>query len=149
MIKVLQIMRQLAKLREDATAARLKGATGQLQQAQMFQEQINNYVQEYGQQMMEQAREGTNVAYLQMSGAFREKLASGAAEQQKQVVGLTRAVDLAKHEVIKAQVRGKGIQDFLDKKLKEQRLRQEKVQQGLLEDALTARFENKVGTKDA
>ena len=149
MIKVLQIMRQLAKLREDATAARLKSATGQLQQAQMFQEQINNYVQEYGQQMMEQAREGANVAYLQMSGAFREKLANGAAEQQKQVVGLTRAVDLAKHEVIKAQVRGKGIQDFLDKKLKEQRLRQEKVQQGLLEDALTARFENKVGTKDA
>lgn len=149
MIKVLQIMRQLAKLREDATAARLKSATGQLQQAQMFQEQINNYVQEYGQQMMEQAQEGTNVAYLQMSGAFREKLANGAAEQQKQVVGLTHAVDLAKHEVIKAQVRGKGIQDFLDKKLKEQRLRQEKVQQGLLEDALTARFENKVGTKDA
>lgn len=149
MIKVLQIMRQLAKLREDATAARLKSATGQLQQAQMFQEQINNYVQEYGQQMMEQAQAGTNVAYLQMSGAFREKLANGAAEQQKQVVGLTHAVDLAKHEVIKAQVRGKGIQDFLDKKLKEQRLRQEKVQQGLLEDALTARFENKVGTKDA
>ena len=149
MIKVLQIMRQLAKLREDATAARLKNATGQLQQAQMFQEQINNYVQEYGQQMLEQAQAGTNVAYLQMSGAFREKLANGAAEQQKQVVGLTHAVDLAKHEVIKAQVRGKGIQDFLDKKLKEQRLRQEKVQQGLLEDALTARFENKVGTKDA
>ena len=149
MIKILQIMRQLAKMREDATAARLKGAAGQLQQAEMFQEQINAYVQEYGQQMMAQAQEGTHVAYLQMSGAFREKLADGAAEQQKQVVGLTHAVDLAKQEVIKARVRAKGIQDFLDKKLAEQRLRQEKVQQALLEDALTARFGNKVGTKDA
>lgn len=149
MIKILRIMRQLAKLREDRTVARLQDAAGQLRQAESFQEQINAYVQEYGQQMMNEAQQGTNVAFLQMSGAFREKLANGAAEQQKQVTGLTHAVNLAKQEVIKAQVRAKGIQDFLDKKLSENRSHDEKIRQALLEDALTARFGKRVGTEDA
>lgn len=149
MKSALKLLHKIAKIREDQTISQFKKYNTQLQQAESFNQQITTYVHEYERQMVETAKQGTTVGYLQDSTAFRNKLTSGAQEQQQQIDGLNFATQQAKAQAIDAKLKAQGIQKVLDKKEAETKKRRLAIERSELEDGFAARRIGGSGTEDA
>jgi flagellar export protein FliJ len=147
--KALKLLHRIAKIREEQSVSQFKKFNAQLQQAEEFNHQIANYVQEYEQQMVETAKQGATVAYLQDSTSFRNKLTTGAKEQQQQIEGLSYATQQARDQAIDAKLKAQGIQKVLVKKHAETIKRRLAVERSELDDAFAARHLGGSGTKDA
>ncbi len=149
MKNALKLLHKIAKIREDQTISQFKKYNAQLQQAEDFNRQITTYVHEYERQMVETAKQGATVAYLQDSTSFRNKLTSGAQEQQQQIDGLSFATQQAKAQAIDAKLKADGIQKVLDKKDAESKKRRMAIERSELEDGYAARRKGGSGTEDA
>ena len=64
-MKPIELLLRLAKIREDQAMANARRATGQVNQAQGFQKQVLDYAKDYENQIMEGAKTGTTVAFIQ------------------------------------------------------------------------------------
>jgi flagellar export protein FliJ len=149
MSNALKLLHRIAKIREEQTVSQFKKHNAQLRQAESFNQQISSYVQEYEQQMVETAKKGTSVAYLQDSTSFRNKLTAGAQEQQQQIDGLSYATQQAKQQAMEAKLRAQGIQKVLARKRAEVVARQQAIERSELDDSYSARHKGGSGTKDA
>lgn len=149
MKNALKLLHRIAKIHEDQTVNQFKKYNSQLKQAEEFNHQITNYVHEYERQMVETAKQGATVAYLQDSTSFRNKLTAGAQEQQQQIDGLIYATQQAKEQAIGAKLRAQGIQQVLDKKELEAKKRRLAIERSELEDSYAARHKGGSGTEDA
>jgi hypothetical protein len=88
-MNTLELLLRLAKIREDQAMANARRATGQVNQAQGFQRQVLDYAKDYENQIMEGAKTGTSVAFIQDANAFREKLLLSSSEITHQIKGLS------------------------------------------------------------
>jgi flagellar export protein FliJ len=149
MKNALKLLHRIAKIREDQTISQFKKYNAQLQHAEDFNQQINNYVHEYEHQMVETAKQGVSVAYLQDSTTFRNRLTAGAQEQRQQIDGLNFATQQAKEQAIEAKLRVQGIQRVLDKKEAESKSRRSAIERSELEESYAARHKGGSGTEDA
>lgn len=149
MKSALKLLHRIAKIREDQTISQFKKYNSQLQHAEAFNDQITNYVHEYERQMVETAKQGTSVAYLQDSTTFRNRLTAGAQEQQQQIDGLNFATQQAKQQAIEAKLRADGIERVLNKKDAEIKKRRAAIERAELEDTYAARHKGGSGTEDA
>jgi len=149
MKNALKLLHRIAKIREDQTVSQFKKYNAQLQQAEDFNQQITSYVQEYERQMVETAKQGATVAYLQDSTTFRNRLTAGAQEQQQQIDGLNFATQQAKQQAIEAKLRAEGIQKVIAKKEAEVQKRRQAIERSELDDAYAVRHKGGSGTEDA
>ena len=73
----LKLFLKIQKIREERAQATFKKLNFELKKSEQFNQQVIDYVKEYGSQMMETAQQGVPVAFLQDSNAFRKRLELG------------------------------------------------------------------------
>ena len=94
-MKSIELLFRLAKIREDQAMARARRVTGQMNQTAQFKQQVLEYAKDYENQILDGAKKGTSIAFIQDANAFREKLLLSSVQMDPQIEGLNRASDQA------------------------------------------------------
>ena len=136
----LKLFLKISKIREERAQAQFKKLNFELQKSEQFSQQVSDYVKEYGEQMIQTAQEGVQVAFLQDSNAFRNRLENGVNEQKQQIVGMKHATEQSKAFAVAAQVKVKAIEKVVKRKKTEFQQVQEGKENKVLEDSLVSRL---------
>ena len=148
-MKSIELLFRLAKIREDQAMARARRVTGQMNQTAQFKQQVLEYAKDYENQILDGAKKGTSIAFIQDANAFREKLLLSSVQMDPQIEGLNRASDQALQEAAQARMRTKGLGKLVGKAAREIRKKQERSEINQFEDSYVARLSLNTGTKDA
>jgi flagellar export protein FliJ len=136
----LKLFLKISKIREERAQAQFKKLNFELQKSEQFSQQVSDYVKEYGEQMIQTAQQGVQVAFLQDSNAFRNRLENGVNEQKQQIVGMKHATEQSKAFAVAAQVKVKAIEKVVKRKKTEFQQVQEGKENKVLEDSLVSRL---------
>jgi flagellar export protein FliJ len=136
----LKLFLKISKIREERAQAQFKKLNFELQKSEQFSQQVSDYVKEYGEQMIQTAQQGVQVAFLQDSNAFRNRLENGVNEQKQQIVGMKHATEQSKAFAVAAQVKVKAIEKVIKRKDTEFQQVQEGKENKVLEDSLVSRL---------
>jgi len=136
----LKLFLRISKIREERAQAQFKKLNFELQKSEQFSQQVSDYVKEYGEQMIQTAQQGVQVAFLQDSNAFRNRLENGVNEQKQQIVGMKNATEQSKAFAVAAQVKVKAIEKVIKRKKTEFQQIQEVKENKVLEDGLVSRL---------
>ena len=136
----LKLFLKISKIREERAQAQFKKLNFELQKSEQFSQQVSDYVKEYGEQMIQTAQQGVQVAFLQDSNAFRNRLENGVNEQKQQIVGMKHATEQSKAFAVAAQVKVKAIEKVVKRKKTEFQQVQEGNENKVLEDSLVSRI---------
>jgi flagellar biosynthesis chaperone FliJ len=148
-MKAIELLLRLAKIREDQAMATARKATGQVHQAEGFQKQVLDYAMDYENQILEGAKTGTSVAFIQDANAFREKLLLSSAEISNQIKGLSMNSDQALKIAMQAKMRSQGLGKLVAKAHLEARRKQARSEINQMEDNYLARLHGRSGTENA
>jgi flagellar export protein FliJ len=140
MKEALKLFLKISKIREERAQAQFKKLNFELQKSEQFSQQVSDYVKEYGEQMIQTAQQGVQVAFLQDSNAFRNRLENGVNEQKQQIVGMKNATEQSKAFAVAAQVKVKAIEKVIKRKKTEFQQIQEGKENKVLEDGLVSRL---------
>ena len=140
MKEALKLFLKISKIREERAQAQFKKLNFELQKSEQFSQQVSDYVKEYGEQMIQTAQQGVQVAFLQDSNAFRNRLENGVNEQKQQIVGMKNATEQSKAFAVAAQVKVKAIEKVIKRKKTEFQQIQEGKENKVLEDSLVSRL---------
>jgi len=136
----LKLFLKISKIREERAQAQFKKLNFELQKSEQFSQQVSDYVKEYGEQMIQTAQQGVQVAFLQDSNAFRNRLENGVNEQKQQIIGMKHATEQSKAFAVAAQVKVKAIEKVVRRKKTEFQQIQEGKENKVLEDSLVSRL---------
>jgi flagellar export protein FliJ len=136
----LKLFLKISKIREERAQAQFKKLNFELQKSEQFSQQVSDYVKEYGEQMIQTAQQGVQVAFLQDSNAFRNRLENGVNEQKQQIVGMKHATEQSKAFAVAAQLKVKAIEKVAKRKKTEFQQIQEGKENKVLEDGLVSRL---------
>lgn len=136
----LKLFLKISKIREERAQAQFKKLNFELQKSEQFSQQVSDYVKEYGEQMIQTAQQGVQVAFLQDSNAFRNRLENGVNEQKQQIVGMKHATEQSKAFAVAAQVKVKAIEKVVKRKKTEFQQNQEAKENKVLEDGIISRL---------
>lgn len=136
----LKLFLKISKIREERAQAQFKKLNFELQKSEQFSQQVSDYVKEYGEQMIQTAQQGVQVAFLQDSNAFRNRLENGVNEQKQQIVGMKHATEQSKAFAVAAQVKVKAIEKVIKRKNTEFQQIQEVKENKVLEDGIISRL---------
>ena len=140
MKKALNLFLKISKIREERAQAQFKKLNFELKKSEQFSQQVSDYVKEYGEQMIQTAEQGVQVAFLQDSNAFRNRLENGVNEQKQQIVGMKNATEQSKEFAIASQMKVQAIEKVLKRKNAEFAHSNEVKENKVLEDSLVARI---------
>ena len=129
--------------------AKARKATGQGHQAEGFQKQVLDYAMDYENQILEGAKTGTSVAFIQDANAFREKLLLSSAEISNQIKGLSMNSDQALKIAMQAKMRSQALGKLVAKAHLEARRKQARSETNQMEDNYLARLHGRSGTENA
>jgi flagellar biosynthesis chaperone FliJ len=90
--------------------------------------------------MIQTAEQGVQVAFLQDSNAFRNRLENGVNEQKQQIVGMKHATEQSKEYALASQMKVQAIEKVLKRKNAEFAHGNEVKENKVLEDSLVARI---------
>jgi flagellar export protein FliJ len=136
----LKLFLKISKIREERAQAQFKKLNFELQKSEQFSQQVSDYVKEYGEQMIQTAQQGVQVAFLQDSNAFRNRLENGVNEQKQQIVGMKHATEQSKAFAVAAQLKVQAIEKVAKRKKTEFQQIQEGKENKVLEDSLVSRL---------
>jgi flagellar export protein FliJ len=140
MKEALKLFLKISKIREERAQAQFKKLNFELKKSEQFSQQVSDYVKEYGEQMIQTAVQGVQVAFLQDSNAFRNRLENGVNEQKQQIVGMKNATEQSKEFAIASQMKVQAIEKVLKRKNAEFAHSNEVKENKVLEDSLVARI---------
>jgi flagellar export protein FliJ len=140
MKKALNLFLKISKIREERAQAQFKKLNFELKKSEQFSQQVSDYVKEYGEQMIQTAEQGVQVAFLQDSNAFRNRLENGVNEQKQQIVGMKHATEQSKEYALASQMKVQAIEKVLKRKNAEFAHSNEVKENKVLEDSLVARI---------
>jgi flagellar export protein FliJ len=140
MKEALKLFLKISKIREERAQAQFKKLNFELKKSEQFSQQVSDYVKEYGEQMIQTAEQGVQVAFLQDSNAFRNRLENGVNEQKQQIVGMKNATEQSKEFAIASQMKVQAIEKVLKRKNAEFAHSNEVKENKVLEDSLVARI---------
>jgi flagellar export protein FliJ len=140
MKEALKLFLKISKIREERAQAQFKKLNFELKKSEQFSQQVSDYVKEYGEQMIQTAEQGVQVAFLQDSNAFRNRLENGVNEQKQQIVGMKNATEQSKEFAIASQMKVQAIEKVLKRKNAEFAHSKEVKENKVLEDSLVARI---------
>ena len=129
--------------------ANARRATGQVHQAQGFQRQVLDYAKDYENQILEGAKKGTSVAFIQDANAFREKLLLSSQEMNQQIKGLSSHSEQALEVAMQAKLRAQGLGKLVAKAHLEARKKLARAELSQLEDNYASRIGRNSGTENA
>jgi flagellar export protein FliJ len=136
----LHLFLRISKIREERAQAQFKKMNFELKKSEQFSQQVSEYVQEYGEQMLQTAQQGVDVTFLQDSNAFRNRLEKGLNEQKQQIVGMKQAADQSKVFAVGAQLKVKAIEKVLKRKSIEFQQNSETKENKQIEEGLISRL---------
>jgi flagellar export protein FliJ len=148
-VSAIELLLRLAKIREDQALARAKRVAGQLNQTNTFKSQVLGYAQEYENQILEGAKKGVSVSFIQDSNAFREKLIVSSLEMNTQIQTLEQASAETLKAATQARMRTRGLSKLVEKKRQEDQKKRVQSELNQFEDNFSARLMLQTGTKDA
>ena len=140
MKEALKLFLKISKIREERAQAQFKKLNFELKKSEQFSQQVSDYVKEYGEQMIQTAEQGVQVAFLQDSNAFRNRLENGVNEQKQQIVGMKHATEQSKEYALASQMKVQAIEKVLKRKNAEFAHSNEVKENKVLEDSLVARI---------
>jgi flagellar export protein FliJ len=140
MKKALNLFLKISKIREERAQTQFKKLNFELKKSEQFSQQVSDYVKEYGEQMIQTAEQGVQVAFLQDSNAFRNRLENGVNEQKQQIIGMKNATEQSKEFAIASQMKVQAIEKVLKRKNAEFAHSNEVKENKVLEDSLVARI---------
>jgi flagellar export protein FliJ len=140
MKEALKLFLKISKIREERAQAQFKKLNFELKKSEQFSQQVSDYVKEYGEQMIQTAQQGVQVAFLQDSNAFRNRLESGVNEQKQQIVGMKNATEQSKAHALATQLKVQAIEKVLKRKNSEFQQSREIKENKVLEDSLVSRI---------
>jgi hypothetical protein len=140
MKEALKLFLKISKIREERAQAQFKKLNFELKKSEQFSQQVSDYVKEYGEQMIQTAEQGVQVAFLQDSNAFRNRLENGVNEQKQQIVGMKHATEQSKEYALASQMKVQAIEKVLKRKNAEFAHSNEVKENKVLEDGLVARI---------
>ena len=140
MKEALKLFLKISKIREERAQAQFKKLNFELKKSEQFSQQVSDYVKEYGEQMIQTAEQGVQVAFLQDSNAFRNRLENGVNEQKQQIVGMKNATEQSKEFAIASQMKVQAIEKVLKRKNAEFAHSNEVKENKVLEDSLVSRI---------
>jgi flagellar export protein FliJ len=140
MKEALKLFLKISKIREERAQTQFKKLNFELKKSEQFSQQVSDYVKEYGEQMIQTAEQGVQVAFLQDSNAFRNRLENGVNEQKQQIVGMKNATEQSKEFAIASQMKVQAIEKVLKRKNAEFAHSNEVKENKVLEDSLVARI---------
>ena len=129
--------------------ARVKRATGEVNQTIAFKNQVLEYAKDYEVQMIAGGNQSVTVAFIQDANAFREKLIHSSIVMDGQIQGLTRASEGTLKTATEARMRTLGLTKLVDKIKLEAKKKRAKAEMNQFEDNYAARASFNSGTKDA
>jgi flagellar export protein FliJ len=136
----LHLFLRISKIREERAQAQFKKMNFELKKSEQFSQQVSEYVQEYGEQMLQTAQQGVDVTFLQDSNAFRNRLEKGLNEQKQQIVGMKQATDQSKVFAVGTQLKVKAIEKVLKRKSIEFQQNSETKENKQIEEGLISRL---------
>jgi len=148
-MSAIELLLRLAKIREDQAMARVKRATGEVNQTIAFKNQVLEYAKDYEVQMIAGGNQSVTVAFIQDANAFREKLIHSSIVMDGQIQGLTRASEGTLKTATEARMRTLGLTKLVDKIKLEAKKKRAKAEMNQFEDNYAARASFNSGTKDA
>ncbi len=148
-MKAIELFWRLANIGVDQALDKALKATGQVHQAEGFQKQVLDYAMDYENQILEGAKIGTSVAFIQDANAFREKLLLSSAEISNQIKGLSMNSDQALKIAMQAKMRSQGLGKLVAKAHLEARRKQARSEINQMEDNYLARLHGRSGTENA
>lgn len=140
MKEALKLFLKISKIREERAQAQFKKLNFELKKSEQFSQQVSDYVKEYGEQMIQTAQQGVQVAFLQDSNAFRNRLEIGVNEQKQQIVGMKNATEQSKAHALATQLKVQAIEKVLKRKNSEFQQSREIKENKVLEDSLVSRI---------
>lgn len=140
MKNAIKLFLKISKIREERAQAQFKKLNFELKKSEQFSQQVSDYVKEYGEQMIETAQKGVQVAFLQDSNAFRNRLENGVNEQKQQIVGMKNATEHSKAIAMASQLKVQAIEKVLKRKNSEFQQNRETTENKVLEDNLVSRI---------
>ncbi len=149
MSQALKMLLRLAKVREAQALAQVRRVVAELSKTQALQEQVKQFVFEYGEQMFQTAQQGAQVSFLLDSLAFKERLESSAVQQEALAQEQKQTLEKLMQEAFAASMKVKGLEKILSKKAAEARKEQLMDEANEVEDGIAARHVQKLGMKDA
>lgn len=149
MKEALKLFLKISKIREERAQAQFKKLNFELKKSEQFSQQVSDYVKEYGEQMIQTAQQGVQVAFLQDSNAFRNRLEIGVNEQKQQIVGMKNATEQSKAHALATQLKVQAIEKVLKRKNSEFQQSREIKENKVLEDSLVSRIKKQIGMKNA
>jgi flagellar biosynthesis chaperone FliJ len=108
-----------------------------------------DYAKDYENQIMEGAKTGTSVAFMQDANAFREKLLLSSAEISNQIKGLSIGSEQALKIAMQAKMRSQGLGKLVAKAHLEARRKLARSELNQMEDNYIARLNRHSGTENA
>jgi len=136
----IKLFLKISKIREERAQAQFKKLNFELKKSEQFSQQVSDYVKEYGEQMIETAEKGVQVAFLQDSNAFRNRLENGVNEQKQQIIGMKHATEQSKAFAIAAQLKVQAVEKVIQRKTSEFAQSKEIKENKVLEDSLVSRI---------
>jgi flagellar biosynthesis chaperone FliJ len=148
-MKAIHLLLKIAKIKEDIAMAKARKVAKQAADTLKFQGQVISYAKEYENQILEGGKAGTKVAYIQDADAFRAKLLESSRAMDKQVRDLQIGSKSIMEEAMKAKMKAEGLNKLVDKDLKNEQKKREKIEEIQFEDLLSARASTRTGTENA
>jgi flagellar export protein FliJ len=140
MKEALKLFLKISKIREERAQAQFKKLNFELKKSEQFSQQVSDYVKEYGEQMIQTAQQGVQVAFLQDSNAFRNRLENGVNEQKQQIIGMKNATEQSKAHALATQLKVQAIEKVIKRKNSEFQQMREIKENKVLEDSLVSRI---------
>lgn len=140
MKEALNLFLKISKIREERAQAQFKKLNFELKKSEQFSQQVSDYVKEYGEQMIQTAQQGVQVAFLQDSNAFRNRLENGVNEQKQQIIGMKHATEQSKAHALASQLKVQAIEKVLKRKNAEFAHSKEVKENQVREDSLVSRI---------
>jgi len=148
-MKPIELLLRLAKIREDQAMANARRASGQVNQAQGFHKQVLDYAKDYENQILEGAKSGTSVAFIQDANAFREKLLLSSAEISNQIKDLSMSSEQALKLAMQAKMLSQGLVKLFAKAHLETLRKLARSELNQMEENYIARLNRHSGTENA
>jgi flagellar export protein FliJ len=136
----LKLFLKISKIREERAKAQFKKLNFELKKSEQFSQQVSDYVKEYGEQMIQTAQQGVQVAFLQDSNAFRNRLENGVNEQKQQIIGMKNATEQSKAHALASQIKVQAIEKVIKRKNAEFQLSKEIKENKVREDSIVSRI---------
>ncbi len=139
-LKQLLLVAQIEQEKEDKAAQNFKLATDHVAQNQLKLDSLRQYRLDYFKKVQARAQGGLEALSFTHHQSFINKLDNACAQQQQLTYNAEQAAQQRKELWLAQQRKRKAVEMLIDKKKHQQQLREDKLEQGMMDEFALQRF---------